>query len=187
MRVSFVGNRNLSTTSSGTRTWRLRQRRLRAGVNRTHAAVRHELLTQKQRWKQQDERPDPSPTRFATAAARRQHRTELEEIVRSWARTKTRQEIWDGLRELDYFGAPVLSLGEVIEDRHIKERRAFIERDHPTAGPTTLLAPWIHLSKTPTSIHHDAPTIGQHTDEVLATLGLTTAALADLRAQGVIQ
>src|ERR1051325_2478416 len=126
-------------------------------------------------------------SRFATAAARRQHRAELEEIVRSWARTKTRQEIWDGLRELDYFGAPVLSVGEVIEDRHIKERRAFIERDHPTAGPTTLLAPWIHLSKTPASIHHDAPTIGQHTDEVLATLGLTTAALADLRAQGVIQ
>jgi crotonobetainyl-CoA:carnitine CoA-transferase CaiB-like acyl-CoA transferase len=126
-------------------------------------------------------------SRFATAAARRQHRTELEKIVRSWARTKTRQEIWDGLRELDYFGAPVLSLGEVIEDRHIKERRAFIERDHPTAGPTTLLAPWIHLSKTPTSIHHDAPTIGQHTDEVLGALGLTTADLVDLRAQGVIQ
>ena len=84
-----------------------------------------------------------------TVAARRQHRGELEEIVRAWASGKTRQEIWDGLRELDYFGAPVLSVGEVIEDLHIKERRAFIERDHPTAGPTTLLAPWIHLSKTP--------------------------------------
>ncbi len=125
--------------------------------------------------------------RFATASARRQHRAELEEIVKDWASGKTRQEIWDGLRELDYFGAPVLSIGEVMEDQHIKERRAFIERDHPTAGPTTLLAPWIHLSKTPTSIHHDAPAIGQHTDEVLGALGLTTADLADLRAQGVIK
>ena len=52
---------------------------------------------------------------------------------------------------------------------------------------TTLLAPWIHLSKTPTSIHHDAPAIGQHTDEVLGGLGLTTADLADLRAQGVVK
>jgi len=125
--------------------------------------------------------------RFATAAARLQHRAELEEIVRSWASGKTRQEIWDGLRELDYFGAPVLSINEVMEDRHIKARRAFIERDHPTAGPTTLLAPWIHLSKTPTSIHHDAPTIGQHTDEVLASLGLTTGDLAQLRSEGVIK
>ena len=125
--------------------------------------------------------------RFTTAAARRQHRAELEEIVKTWASGKTRQEIWDGLRELDYFGAPVLSIGEVIEDRHIKERRAFIERDHPTAGPTTLLAPWIHLTKTPTSIHHDAPTIGQHTDEVLSELGLTRAELSDLRAEGVVR
>ena len=125
--------------------------------------------------------------RFTTAATRRQHRAELEQIVRTWASGKTRQEIWDGLRELDYFGAPVLSIGEVMEDQHIKERRAFIERDHPTAGRTTLLAPWIHLSTTPTSIHHDAPAIGQHTDEVLGGLGLTTADLADLRAQGVVK
>jgi crotonobetainyl-CoA:carnitine CoA-transferase CaiB-like acyl-CoA transferase len=125
--------------------------------------------------------------RFATASARRQHRAEMEKIVKVWASGKTRQEIWDGLRELDYFGAPVLSIGEIMEDPHIKERRAFIERDHPAAGPTTLLAPWIHLSKTPSSIHHDAPAIGQHTDEVLGELGLTTANLADLRAQGVVK
>ena len=125
--------------------------------------------------------------RFATAAARRQHRTELEQIVRTWASTKTRREIWDGLRELDYFGAPVLSVGEVMADRHIKERSAFIERAHPTAGPVTLLAPWIHLSKTPTGIDHDAPALGEHTDEVLASLGLTESDLAELRAQGVIR
>ena len=106
---------------------------------------------------------------------------------RASASGRTRQQIWDGLRELDYFGAPVLSVGEVIEDLHIKERRAFVERDHPTAGRTTLLAPWIHLSKTPTAIHHDAPAIGQHTDEVLGALGVTTADLADLREQGVIK
>jgi crotonobetainyl-CoA:carnitine CoA-transferase CaiB-like acyl-CoA transferase len=126
--------------------------------------------------------------RFATIAARRQRRAELEELVRAWASAKTRQEIWDGLRELDYFGAPVLSVGEVMEDRHIKARHAFIERDHPTAGPITLLAPWIHLSKTPTSINDDAPLIGQHTDEVLGgVLGLTKEELADLRVQGVVK
>jgi len=124
---------------------------------------------------------------FATAGVRRQNRAELEKIVRSWASAKTRQEIWDGLRELDYFGAPVLSVGEVMEDRHIKERRAFIERDHPAAGPITLLAPWIHLSKTPTSIHHDAPTIGQHTDEVLREVGITATELSELRAAGIIR
>src|SRR5262249_19418952 len=100
---------------------------------------------------------------------------------------KTRQELWDGLRNLDYFGAPVLSTREVLEDPHIKSRQAFIERDHPTAGPTTLLAPWIHMSKTPAGIRDDSPAIGQHTHEVLGgLLGLSKAELGDLRAQGVI-
>ena len=126
--------------------------------------------------------------RFAIAPARRQYRTELEEMIKSWARGKTRREIWDTLRDLDYFGAPVLSTAEVLEDPHIKARQAFIKRDHPTAGPTTLLAPWIHLSKTPASIRNDAPAIGQHTDDVLGDLlGLGAADLSDLRAKGVIK
>jgi crotonobetainyl-CoA:carnitine CoA-transferase CaiB-like acyl-CoA transferase len=126
--------------------------------------------------------------RFATAAARKQHRAQLHELIKDWARTKSRQELWDGLRNIDYFGAPVLSMGEVIDDPHIKERQAFIERDHPTAGPTKLLAPWIHMSKTPASIRSDSPALGQHTDEVLGeVLGLSATDLSDLRAQGIVK
>jgi crotonobetainyl-CoA:carnitine CoA-transferase CaiB-like acyl-CoA transferase len=125
--------------------------------------------------------------RFATMAARRQQRTELENIIKAWARQKTRRELWEGLRDLDYFGAPVLSTSEVLEDAHIKARQAFIERDHPTAGRTTLLAPWIHLSKTPSSIRDDAPALGQHTGEVLGSLlSLNATELSDLRKEGVI-
>jgi crotonobetainyl-CoA:carnitine CoA-transferase CaiB-like acyl-CoA transferase len=126
--------------------------------------------------------------RFASAPARKQYRSELYELVRAWMRGQKRQELWDGLRAIDYFGAPVLSMGEVIDDPHIKERNAFIERNHPTAGPTKLLAPWIHMSKTPASIRDDAPALGQHTDEVLGgILGLSAAELVDLRAQRVIK
>ncbi len=126
--------------------------------------------------------------RFATAPARKEHRAELYELIRSWIRGKKRRELWDGLREIDYFGAPVLSMGEVIEDPHIKERKAFIDRNHPTAGPTKLLAPWIHMSKTPASIRDDSPALGQHTDEVLGrVLGLGTTELSALRAESVIK
>ena len=125
---------------------------------------------------------------FATPAARKQNRGDLHELIKNWARNKTRQELWDGLRNIDYFGAPVLSMGEVIEDPHIRERKAFIERDHPTAGPTKLLAPWIHMSKTPASIRSDSPALGQHTDEVLGTvLGLSAAELSGLRAEGIVK
>ena len=126
--------------------------------------------------------------RFATVPARKQNRAELYELIKTWVGGKPRQELWDGLRAIDYFGAPVLSMGEVIDDQHIKERNAFIDRNHPTAGPTKLLAPWIHMSKTPASIRADSPAIGQHTDDVLGrVLGLSAGELSALRAEGVVK
>src|SRR4029077_7723182 len=127
-------------------------------------------------------------SRYATVPARKQNRSELYELIKTWVSTKTRQELWDGLRAIDYFGAPVLSMGEVIEDPDIKERKAFIEPNHPTAGPVKLLAPWIHMSKTPASTRTDSPAIGQHTDEVLGSiLSLSAVELAELRAQGAVK
>jgi len=126
--------------------------------------------------------------RFATPAARRQHAAEIDAMVRGWASQKTRQEVWDGLRDLGYFGAPVLSIGEVMQDPHIKERGAFVECEHPTAGRTTLVAPWIHLSGTPTGIHDQSPALGEHTDEVLGgILGLAPDELRKLHAEGAVQ
>lgn len=125
--------------------------------------------------------------RFATAQDRRTNRKALDAMVFEWAKGQTRQELWVKLRDLGYFGAPVLSLGEVLENPHVKARRAFIEREHPVAGPITLLAPWIRMSGTPTAIREVSPTLGQHTDEVLRGLiGLTPVEIADLRAQAVI-
>jgi crotonobetainyl-CoA:carnitine CoA-transferase CaiB-like acyl-CoA transferase len=126
--------------------------------------------------------------RFATAAARKQNRGELHNCIKEWARGKTRQDLWDGLCGIGYFGAPVLSMGEVIDDPHIKERNAFVEHTHPTAGTVRLLAPWIHMSRTPASIRSDSPAIGQHTDEVLGgLLDLTEADIRDLRAAGAVK
>jgi crotonobetainyl-CoA:carnitine CoA-transferase CaiB-like acyl-CoA transferase len=126
--------------------------------------------------------------RFTSVQARRQNRADLQDLIKAWARNKTRQELWDGLRNIDYFGAPVLSMGEVLEDPHIKERQAFVERHHPTAGPTKLLAPWIHMSKTPPSIRTDSPALGQHTDEVLTSLlGLNPSELSELRSAGIVK
>ena len=52
----------------------------------------------------------------------------------------------------------------------------------------TLLAPWIHMSKTPPSIRDDAPTLGQHTNEVLSRiLGLSAGELTQLHAEGIVK
>jgi crotonobetainyl-CoA:carnitine CoA-transferase CaiB-like acyl-CoA transferase len=125
--------------------------------------------------------------RFARAPDRRKNLKALDEIVLEWAQGQRRQELWDKLRDLGYFGAPLLSLAEVVEDPHIQARQAFIRREHPVAGEITLLAPWIRMSETSAAIRRVAPTLGQHTDEVMqGVLGLSPSEIVQLRAQAVI-
>ena len=126
--------------------------------------------------------------RFATAEARNKNKAELEKLVRTSVGGKTRRAVWEGLRDLGYWGAPVLSVSEVLSDEHLKARGAFLQVKHPVAGGITLVAPWIRMSKTPTSIRQVSPLVGQHTDEVLKDLlGLTPDEIDQLRAQGTIQ
>jgi len=61
-----------------------------------------------------------------------------------------------------------------------------VEVDHPVAGPSRVLGVPIKLSETPASVRHPAPTLGQHSTDILKTLGCSDDELARLRAAGVI-
>jgi crotonobetainyl-CoA:carnitine CoA-transferase CaiB-like acyl-CoA transferase len=111
----------------------------------------------------------------------------VEALVSKWVRERTRAELWAALSQVGLSSAPVLSLGEVIEDPHITEREAFIKLPHPTAGEVTLLAPWVRFSRTPAKIERTAPLIGQHNREVLGeVLGLPDSEIDQLVEAGVI-
>ena len=85
--------------------------------------------------------------RFATEADRRENYELVEETVAMMARNRTRSELWDILSSLGLSSAPVLSVGESLADPHLKERNAFVEINHPTAGKVKVSAPWIRFSK----------------------------------------
>ena len=79
------------------------------------------------------------------------------------------------------------SIAEVLEDPQVRGREVILEREHPGWGQITLVAPWIRMSKTPTSIRQVSPTLGEHTDEVLTgILGLTPSEIEALRAESAI-
>jgi crotonobetainyl-CoA:carnitine CoA-transferase CaiB-like acyl-CoA transferase len=125
--------------------------------------------------------------RFATVSARRENYQEFEAVVSEWVRGKTRQELWETFSAFGLSSAPVLSIGEAIEDPHIKERRAFVQVEHPRAGTVTLLAPWIRFSETPSAITRAAPLIGADNHAVYGELlGLSEAEVDQLAAEGAI-
>lgn len=100
--------------------------------------------------------------------------------------TRTSDE-W--LERLDAEGvpcAPVLSRRGVIEHPQVAANQLIVEDEHPHGGPMRQPRPAARFSETPAAIRRPAPLLGEHTDELLAELGLDANAVADLRARAVI-
>jgi crotonobetainyl-CoA:carnitine CoA-transferase CaiB-like acyl-CoA transferase len=58
--------------------------------------------------------------------------------------------------------------------------------EHATLGTIKVLGVPIKLSDTPGTVRSAPPTLGQHTNEVLGELGLSSKAIAELRQKGVV-
>jgi crotonobetainyl-CoA:carnitine CoA-transferase CaiB-like acyl-CoA transferase len=73
------------------------------------------------------------------------------------------------------------------EDAHLQARDYFVYRNHPEVGRRQHAGiPW-KMSRTTTAVRAAAPTIGQHTDEVLiGLLGYSKDDVAQLRAAGAL-
>ncbi len=81
----------------------------------------------------------------------------------------------------------VRTLQTMADDPQIMHNGAMRVREHPVVGRIRDAKPPIRFSGTPTEEVALAPTLGQHTDEVLAVLGRSGDAIASLRARGVVR
>jgi formyl-CoA transferase/CoA:oxalate CoA-transferase len=78
-------------------------------------------------------------------------------------------------------------IGEVVKHPQVAARGTLVEMDHPRAGKVRMVGAPVRLSETPGSVRSPAPTLGEHTDEVLRdVLGLPAADISALRSSGAI-
>jgi crotonobetainyl-CoA:carnitine CoA-transferase CaiB-like acyl-CoA transferase len=125
--------------------------------------------------------------RFLTVGDRQRNYSAVEEAISNLVRRKSRREVWEAMSSLGLASGPVLTVGESIEDQHLKARNAFVEVEHPEAGKVKVLAPWVRFSDTPGAITSPAPLMGQHSREVFGTvLGLTTKEIDALEQKKII-
>jgi crotonobetainyl-CoA:carnitine CoA-transferase CaiB-like acyl-CoA transferase len=125
--------------------------------------------------------------RFLTVGDRQRNYAAVEEAISKLVRRKSRREVWEAMSSLGLASGPVLTVGESIEDQHLKARNAFVEVEHPEAGKVKVLAPWVRFSDTPGAITSPAPLMGQHSREVFGTvLGLTTKEIDALEQKKII-
>ena len=82
---------------------------------------------------------------------------------------------------------PVNTVPAALEQPQVAAREMVVEVEHPVAGTLKTLGFPIKMPAQPASIRRPPPTLGQHTDEILAEAGYPAARVAELREAGVIR
>ena len=128
--------------------------------------------------------------RFATNADRAEHMEAVDAIVGDWSKQFTRTDLTELLTAAGVPCGPVLTLDEVADDPHLKQRQMIIELDHPAKGLVKVIGCPLKFYTEDGAMQVDvlpAPGIGQHNEEVYTSLlGCTPANLEQWHAEGVI-
>jgi CoA:oxalate CoA-transferase len=125
--------------------------------------------------------------RYKDHAARFAIADEVDEMVTEWTQAHQRDELVRILLEYGVPCAPVRSIAEVVADPETKRRRMLLDSSFPTWGPIQVIGSPIKLSAADSS--HPLvppPALGQHTAEVLQTIGIEIGELEQLRSEGVV-
>ena len=121
---------------------------------------------------------------FASVAdsAAQQAKTEVQEVLRH----RTRDDWFEFFKEKNVCVGPVYTVDETFEDPQVKARNMVVNIEDPRHGQIRQAGVAIKLSETPGSIRRVGPTIGEHTDEVLESLGYDEKARQHLRQAGTV-
>ena len=106
--------------------------------------------------------------RYATLEQQQAHRPALQAIFRESFAGNTTDHWLERLGEVDILCAPVKSLQAALEDPQTACNRLIVELAPTAGGPVRLVASPIDMSAAPFAVRRAPPTLGEHTDEVLA-------------------
>ena len=122
---------------------------------------------------------------FATMAGRGRRRDEVNDAIRNATQRFTRDELVERINAAGVPCGPINDVREALEDPQMKHQEIAWPLDHPEYGPTAVVGQPIKLSRTPhQGVRSRPPESGEHTDEVLAELGLDPGLYASLKAAG---
>jgi len=116
----------------------------------------------------------PDDPRFATNPARVANRDALNAVLGPVLASRNAADIITMMEGAGVPAGPVHRLDQVFSSDQAIAREMVVEMTHPASGGTVpMLGNPIKMSRTPVSYRHAPPSFGEHTDEVLAELGIT--------------
>ncbi|MCA3337034.1 MAG: CoA transferase [Roseomonas sp.] len=125
--------------------------------------------------------------RFATNPIRVQNRQLVTDTLTPVMKSKTTAEWIDALEALKIGCGPINTLEQVFADPHVQAREMVVEMAHGSGETVKVIANPVKLSATPPSYRSPPPVLGEHTEEVLASvLKMSASDIAALREKGIL-
>ena len=124
--------------------------------------------------------------RFARNRDRVEHRELIDGLIQHELATRTRAAWISAFADAGIPAGPINSVAEALSSEQVLARHMVATVRHPEIDEVDLLGVPFRFAATPASIRRPPPLLGEHTNEVLAELGMTPAEIAGLRTDGVI-
>ena len=131
-------------------------------------------------------RPDMAEDpRFSGNANRVVHEREIDEALSAWTEQLTMEEALQALEQAEVPAGPIYSVREMMQDPQYIARGLF---EQVEAGGKVLQIPAIvpRLSETPGRTDWPGPSLGEHTNDVLGSIGLDEEQIEALKSEGVV-
>lgn len=100
--------------------------------------------------------------RFQTNALRIANVDALDEAIGAFVRERTLQENLDYFAQHEVTVGPIHSVDTLAQDAHVREREVLLEVPDTELGSITMHNVFPRLSRTPGTIRHEAPMLGEH-------------------------
>ena len=125
--------------------------------------------------------------RFKDDISRGDHGEIISQRLAQWCAERSSREVLEAMEEARLPAGPVLSPQQVLDDPHIAAKGLFQATAYPGLdGLAPLMTTPVELSETPGEIRQRPPTLGEHTDQIMAELGYSSAEIAQLHANRIV-
>jgi crotonobetainyl-CoA:carnitine CoA-transferase CaiB-like acyl-CoA transferase len=125
--------------------------------------------------------------RFRDNDARMANVEALEALIAAWTATLSAAQLLDALQVIGVPSAKVARVSDLVENPQLAHRGQILAMEHPKAGTVPMQGFSVQFGESPMRLERAPPTLGQHTEEVLAEwLALETERIAELRENGVV-